>query len=164
MTANLPPSAAEVESVAEEMVTLKGKISEIQSQAEKDAAPHAQRLDDLKILATGWLRSFGSAHAEKSKLLHGVLYEIMGTFGMSTSIDAAAVEAFRLGLVRAGQAELLRRVFAKTVRFDLKADYAQIIQGVKLKPKLLALYAHCSVSSAKTPVITPRLKKAEKVA
>lgn len=160
MTANLPPSSAEVESVAEEMITLKGRIADISAQALIEAEPHVKRIDELKTLAEDWLRKFGSAHAEKSKLLHGVLYEIMGTFGMSTSIDAAAVEAFRIGLVKAGQAKLLRRIFAKTVRFDLKADYAQIIQGVKLKPKLLALYARCSISTPRTPTITPRLKKA----
>lgn len=160
MTAILPPSPAEVESVAQEMISLKGKLSEIYTDAELEAHHYSVRLDELKALAIDWIQKFGSAHAEKSKLLHGVLYEIMGTFGMSTSIDAAAVEAFRIGLVKAGQAKLLRRIFSKTVRFDLKADYAQIIQSVKLKPKLLALYARCSVSSPRAPVITPRLKKA----
>jgi hypothetical protein len=158
MSVNVPPSPAEVEALAEEMVQLKAKVAEITLDATAKATTHIQRLEELKATATDWIRRFGSAHAEKSKLLHGVLYEIMGTFGMSTSIDAAAVEAFRLALVRAGQAKLLRSIFDKSVRFDLKPGYAEIIKGVKLKPRLLALYARCSVSTPKTPVITPRLK------
>jgi hypothetical protein len=164
MSQNLPPSPAEVESLAQEMVELKGKIADIEAKAKADAEPHLKRLNELKTLAEEWIRKFGSAHAEKSKLLRGILYEIMGTFGMSTSIDASAVEAFRLALVKAKQARLLRKIFEKTVRFDLKPDYASIIQGVQLKPKLLALYARCSVSTPRTPVITPRLQKEEKAA
>jgi putative Mn2+ efflux pump MntP len=40
------------------------------------------------------VEEFGSAHAEKSKLLHGITHEILATFGLSTSIDAAAVGLF----------------------------------------------------------------------
>ena len=157
MPSNLPPSPAEVESLAEEMIKLKAQLSEISTKAAIAAEPLSKRMGELKTLAEDWIRKFGSAHAEKSKILRGVLYEIMGTFGMTTSIDAAAAEAFRQGLVRAKQARLLTRIFQKTVRFELKPDYAKVIEGVKLKPKLLALYAKCTRSVAKTPVITPRL-------
>ena len=164
MSQNLPPSPAEVESLAEEMVSLKGKIAEISAKALAETEPHVKRLDELKTLAEDWIRKFGSAHAEKSKILRGILYEIMGTFGTSMSIDAAAVETFRLALVKAKQARLLKKIFEKAVRFDLKPGHAEIIQGVKLKDKLLALYARCTVSTPRTPVITPRLKKEEKAA
>jgi hypothetical protein len=49
------------------------------------------------------MRDFGSSHAEKSKLLHGITQEMMVTFGSAVSIDAAAVERFRLaGPIEAG--------------------------------------------------------------
>jgi hypothetical protein len=50
--------------------------------------PHERMREDLICL----VEEFGSTHADKSKLLHGIHYEIMATFGLSTSIDAAAVE------------------------------------------------------------------------
>ncbi len=161
MTENLPPSAAEVDALAEEMLTLKGKVGSILEKAQQDSKPHLDRMGELKEVAERWIRAFGSAHAEKSKLLHGILYEIMGTFGMSTSIDAAAVEAFRKGLVKSKQAKLLKKLFTKTVRFDLNPDGAEIVKGVTLKPRLVALWAKCFVNQSKTPVITPRLKKKE---
>lgn len=157
----LPPSSAEVEAVAEEMISLKGKIASIEAKANEEARPHMVRLAALKMLAEAWLRKHGSAHSEKSKLLHGLTYEIMGTFGMSMSIDAAAVELFRQALVKAKLGKLLRKLFKKTVRFEFNAEAAALFKGDKLKPKLAALWAKCLVPTPKTAVITPREKKKE---
>ena len=105
------------------------------------------------------VRDFGSAHAEKSKLLHGAVYEMMATFGMSSSTDAAAVEKFRQALVKAKQARLLKRIFQKTTRWDLSPEAGLVIRDTKLSKSLLALYSQCSVSKPKSPVLEVRKKK-----
>jgi hypothetical protein len=56
--------------------------------------PHERMREDLICV----VEEFSSAHADKSKLLHGIQYEIMGTFGVTTRIDAAAAERFAQAL------------------------------------------------------------------
>jgi len=48
--------------------------------------PHEKMKDELIEL----VEEFSSAHAEKSKLLHGITHEILATFGVSTSISSAS--------------------------------------------------------------------------
>lgn len=153
-----PPRPPEVDELAREMVELKGKISSIQEKALADTLPLVKRAGELREQALAWLKEFGSAHAEKSKLLHGALYEILGTFSSTSSIDNAAVECFRLALVKAKQARLVNRIFEKTVRWSLRSDFAATIKTAKLPAKLLALYSQCQVTKEKAPVITPRLR------
>ena len=155
-----PPSPNEVDQLALEMLKIRGEISTIEAEAAGKVCPLLARSLELKSQAERWLREFGSAHAEKSKLLHGVGYEILGTFGTSTSIDAAAVEVFRQALVKAHQGRIVSKIFQKTVRWSLVSGWAEIIRGSKLPAKLLALYARCQVSSERTPTIVPREKKA----
>lgn len=155
-----PPSSIEVENLAQEMLDLKGKISTVQAKATEEIKPIAKRLGELATQAETWLVAFGSAHAEKSRLLHGVTLEIMGTFGTSTSIDAAAVEVFRQALVKAHQARLLKKIFRKVIRWELLPNWGETIRGVKLPAKLAALYAACQVTKPRTPTITPREKTA----
>jgi hypothetical protein len=154
-----PPAPTEVDELAREMLELKGKVSTIDENARQEKEPLEKKLGELKKSASGLLREFGSSHAEKSRILHGIAYEIMGTFGTSTSIDAAAVEVFRQALVKAKQARLLKRVFEKTVRWSPVQGWAEIIRGTKLPAKLLALYARCQVTSDRAPTITPREKE-----
>jgi hypothetical protein len=158
-TEQKPPAAADVDAVAKEMIHLKVEVDRINASATKEILPLAKRAGELREQALTWLKEFGSAHAEKSKLLHGVLYEIMGTFGSSTSIDAAAVEAFRLGLVKAGKSRMLKLVFEKSVRWSLRPEFAAVIKGTRLPEKLLALYSQCQVTKEKTPAIMPRMKQ-----
>lgn len=158
---NLPPSHAEVDALAKEMVDLKGEIELEAAASAKVIAPKQERLGELKLRAEAWIRKHGSAHADKSKLLHGILYEIMGTFGMSTTFDGAAVELFRRALGKAKQARLLKRMFTKSIRYDLQPDSAEVVKGAKLTPKLQGLWAKCLVMTPRTPQITPRLKKKE---
>jgi uncharacterized protein YaaN involved in tellurite resistance len=155
-----PPTAPEVEQLAQEMLELRGKISEISSQADVEIEPLSKKLRELATRAEDWLVKFGSAHAEKSRMLHGVKLEIMGTFGTSTSIDAAAVEVFRQALVQAHQSKLLKKIFRKVIRWELMPNWAETIRGMKLPAKLTALYAACQVTKPRAPTITPREKSA----
>jgi hypothetical protein len=155
-----PPVAIEVETLAQEMIELRGKISTISANADREIEPLAKQLRELTVQAHDWLIKFGSAHAEKSRLLHGVTLEIMGTFGTSTSIDAAAVEIFRQALVKAHQARLLKKIFRKVIRWELLPNWAEAIRGMKLPAKLSALYAAFQVSKPRAPTIVPREKSA----
>ena len=84
----------------------------------------------------------------------------MSTYGVSTSVDGAAVERFRLELVKAKQARLLKKVFEKTIRWNLSPLASTIIKAEKkLSNKLLALYAQCTVTKAKRPSLIVRPKK-----
>src|SRR5436305_369581 len=83
---------------------------------------------------------------------------IMATYGSSVSFDAAAVEKFRLALVKKKQARLLKKVFQKDVRWSLAPEASVIIKGEKLSKPLLALYSQCQVVKPKTPSLTVREK------
>ena len=97
------------------------------------------------------MRDFGSSHAEKSKLLHGITQEMMVTFGSAVSIDAAAVERFRLALVQSKQARLLRLV---------SPEASVIIKDEKLSKSLLAIYSQCEVIKPRVPSLAVREKAA----
>lgn len=152
------PTPIEIDAKAKEFLALKENVAAILKKAADDANAKTVRMAELREEITELVTRYGSAHAEKSKLLHGIEYEIMGTFGSSVSYDAAAIEAFRLELVKEKQSRILRKVFDKTVRWTLSPIAATIIKGEKLGAKLLALYSKCEVVTPRTPVITPRLK------
>jgi hypothetical protein len=97
------------------------------------------------------VRNFGSVHAEKSRLLHGITFEMMAMFGSSVTIDAAAVERFRLALLESGQSRLLKRVFQRDERWTMSPQAATIIKGEKLSDALLAIFSQCEVVRQKSP-------------
>jgi hypothetical protein len=158
----VPLSPAEVEALAAEYRKLQEQIAENDIAANLANRPLVARLDEIWELALAQVRKFGSAHAEKSKLLYGLTLEFMGTFGSSSSIDAAAVEAFRLALVKAKKARLLKRIFEKTVRWTLTAQASAILlkeHAAKTVPdKLFAAFARCTVSKDRTPTLVVRDK------
>ena len=78
-------------------------------------------------------------------------YEIMATFGMSISIDAAAAERFAIALRDAKQTRLLNRIFDQQIRYTLAADASSIIRSVHLSKPLLALYSQNPSQQAADP-------------
>ena len=80
------------------------------------------------------------------------------TFGSSVTIDAAAVERFRLALIESGQSRLLKRDFQKDERWTMMPQAAVIINGEKLSTALLSLYSQCQVVKPKTPSLVVREK------
>ena len=101
----------------------------------------------------------GSVHAEKSKLLHGVFYEIMATFGQTVSVDAAAVEKFRIAASLELSVKKLARIFEVDIRYRLAATAAEFIRTSEVSRKVKALYAACTVVKDKTPTLTVRAKE-----
>jgi hypothetical protein len=154
----IPFAPAEVDALAQEYQNIETVIADIKLEANEKMKPHLDRRLELEDLFLAGLRNFGSAHASKSKLLHGNSFEIMGTFGMSSSIDSAAVQTFRLALVKAKLTRLLKRIFDRTERWDLRWDAGEVIRSVQLPPKLLALYSQCNVTRERTPTLVVRPK------
>jgi hypothetical protein len=146
------PAAAEIDRLAIEFLELEEKVDQAYKIAIAADEPHERMREDLVCL----VEEFGSAHAEKSKLLHGSNYEIMATFGMSTSIGAAAAERFANALRVAKQTRLLNRIFEQTVRYSLAADASSIVRSFALPRPLLSLFAQCVVTKPRTPVLKVR--------
>src|ERR1700722_9212838 len=111
------PTAGEIEKLAILYDEKKAAVLDA-TLAQRSAA---EELETIKAQCVTLVIKFGSAHAQKSKLLHGLKWEIVGTFGSSTSIDAAAVERLRLHLVENKKTRLLKRLFEATTRWALKS-------------------------------------------
>jgi hypothetical protein len=161
MSRDKPPSPGEIEVRAKEYRELEDRIVEIVMDAETQVEPLRKRADDLKTWFVDQARAFGSAHAEKSKMLHGIELEAMVTFGQSNSIDAAAVETFRAALVKSDRRVLVKELFEKTVRWTLAANASAYIRkhSDRLGIKLMALALKCTVTKDKTPQLTVRQKQ-----
>jgi len=80
----------------------------------------------------------------------------MVTFGQSVSIDAAAVERFRIALAESDQSRLSRKIFEKTIRWSLTPEYGSVVKASKLSKPLLALYSQCEVIKARAPSLVVR--------
>jgi hypothetical protein len=153
-----PFSPAEVDALAIEYRAIDAQIDEIEKNSSQQLQPLLSRRGELQTLFRSAVRQFGSAHAEKSKLLHGMKFEIMASFGMSSSIDSAAVNIFRLALVKAKLTRLLKKIFDRTERWDLRPDAAEVIRSTQLPPKLHVLYSQCTVTKERTPTLVVRPK------
>jgi hypothetical protein len=149
------PSSAEVEKLALAYHALEEKVDAAKDQLKQAQTPLAEEKDRITEL----VRAFGGAHGEKSKLLHGITWEIMATFGKTTKVDAAAVEQLRLALVKGKKARLLKKLFMRDVRYNLADDAMELIKGEKLTAKDLALVLKCFDTQDRTPTLDVRPKK-----
>jgi hypothetical protein len=148
------PTPAEVDKKAARYHALKEALDDATEQAKLKTIPLVQLKAELVELVS----AYGSCHAEKSRLLHGITSEMLATFGSSVSIDAAAVERFRLALVEEQQSRLLKLVFKQTIRWDMSPQAAVIIKGEKLSNGLLAIFSQCEVVKQKAPSLVVREK------
>lgn len=149
------PLPTEVDDQAEIFHELEDKLAE--SKRELDAARKLVVDRELELIQL--VRDFGGQHAQKSKILHGILWEMVVTIGQYTTQDSAAVERFRQELVNAKKTRLLKKFFSQDVRWTMNAGAAQIAQAEKLSPKLMGLLLLCSVTQDKKPSLDVRLKK-----
>ena len=148
------PSCADLEKLAVEYLELKEKFL----QAELAKAEIGQKLEERAETLRLWAGKYGSAHAEKSKILHGVKHDVVVTYSQSVTIDAAAVENFREALEQAGKTRFLRQIFQKTIRWTLQPQASEIIRGTKLTDRFRALAAKCEVIKPRTPSVSVRAK------
>ena len=150
------PTPHEIDQAAKKYAELKEQTLQ-QKLAYSDCQ---QQLETQAELLRDLVGKFGGAHAEKSKLLHGLKFEVLCTYGQEVKIDAAKVENFRLALVEAKQPRLLTRIFEKTIRWTLKPQASQIIRSDNFPEEYRALFADCEVITAKTPALKVREKSA----
>jgi hypothetical protein len=149
------PNPAEIDKLSKEYLELKEKLFT----AQLAATDISQQMTLKAELLRDMVSKFGSAKGEKSKLLHGLEYEVMATFGQTVSIDAAAVETFRDALKQAKQARLLGKLFEKTIRWTLNPEASKIVRSSTLSKKLSDLFAKCEVVKPITPKLQVRLKE-----
>jgi hypothetical protein len=153
--ARVAPNPQEIDKLSKEYLELKDKLFTAQLAAGEISQQVTLKGELLKQMVS----DFGSAHAEKSKLLHGLKYEAMATFGQTVSIDAAAVETFRDALRQAKQVRLLGKLFEKTIRWSLNPEASKIVRGSTLSKKLVDLFAKCEVVKSRTPTLQVREKE-----
>jgi hypothetical protein len=148
------PTAAEVDKLAIEYSKLKEELLEAtlaRVAAQEKLEPAAAKLIEV-------VRKCGSAHAQKSKMLHGLKWEIMGTFSTSTSVDTAAVERLRLELVGQKQTRLLKRLFEGTVRWALRSTARAEVLKPDVSDEIRGLFVACEVTEDRSPSLTVREK------
>ena len=150
-----PPTPAELDTLAEEYNAAREMYLQ-STLATKDLQQQMElRADKLKEA----VKLFGQQYAEKSKLLHGVKFEIMCSYAQTSAIDAVAVEQFRGELQKAKQTRLLGKMFEKSVRYTLRSQASEIVRGEKLTAKLRSLWARCIVLKDIAPKLTVREKE-----
>ena len=98
---------------------------EIEKQREESGAALAAKAEELAPL----VERFGTAHAKKSKLLVGLLYEMMTTTSSTTSVDAAGIEKLQIALKRADMAPLFKKLFRKVTRWEIAPTADVVLRG-----------------------------------
>lgn len=160
MTAAVPistaPSPTKVDELAREYNALKDKYLE----ATLAAKAAAQLLEDKEKELIPLVRDHGTPHAEKSWLLHGVKFEMMGTFGQTVQTDKAAVEKFRDACLKELKVRNVAKIFEVVTTYRLLSTAGEFVRTSELSRKLKALYAACQVIKDKSPTLVVREKNA----
>jgi hypothetical protein len=161
MTAAAAPALetgpAAIDKLATEYNDVKPQLATAEELSKKLRSMLEEKADVIRKIVD----SHGSAHASKSKIIHGLKFELLITEGQTLSVDAAAVEEFRLALVDAGKSAPLRMVFDKVVRWNLSARASEIIRGHALSNDLARLWANCQIVKSTTPRVQVRSKRAK---
>ena len=148
------PSPAEVDELALEFSRLESRVSEAYRVADELDRPREAYEERLVLL----VEEYGQPHATKSRLLVGTSTELLATFGSTRSIDAAAVEAFRVALKAAGQTRIFAKLFEQCIVWRLAEGSDAIIRGEQLSDRLQAAYARCFTEKPRAPSLKVRLK------
>lgn len=155
-----PPNAEQVDAHAEEYQRLEKILEEAKLAYAAVKKAEGAQLDKLHLALIELVREFGGKHAEKSKIVVGIEYELMATFGESHSIDATAVERFRLALKEAKQTRLLNKLFTQEKSWRLAPNAAQILNAQdKLPDDLAKIALACFRFTPRTPQLEVRPRK-----
>jgi hypothetical protein len=149
------PLPAEIDSRAESFHQLELDLAE----ARKEMQATQRELAQKELALIELVRACGGPHAQKSKILHGIAWEIVATFSQYTTQDSAAVERFRQALLKAKKTRLLKKIFTQDVRWTMSSGAAEIVKTEKLSPTLMSLLLQCSVTGDKKPSLDVRPKK-----
>jgi hypothetical protein len=155
----LAPTPEEADEFAIEFDRLYQVLSEATAEAKTKVENALVPVTRLKRELIELVRNFGGPHREKSKLLHGIAWELMATFSQSTTQDGVAVERLRLALKKKKQTKLLKKLFTEDKRWTFSSNAAEILKGEKLTLKIMALVLQCFVTTDRTPTLDVRPKK-----
>ena len=154
------PNAEQVDEHAREYKRLDQILDEAKKVFNAVKKSEGADLDKLHVALIELVRTFGGKHAEKSKILHGIEFELMATFGESHGIDTAAVERLRLALKDAGKTRLLKKLFTEEKSYRLAANAAEILKAEGKLPDDLAMAAlACFTFTPTTPRLEVRPRK-----
>lgn len=154
------PNAEQVDAHALEYKRLEKILDDAKAELAKVRKKEGADLDKLHVSLIGLVSAFGGKHAEKSKILHGIDWELMATFGQSAGIDSTAVERLRLALKEAGKTRLLKKLFAEEKSYRLAPNAAEVLKAEgKLSDELAMLALACFTFTPRTPTLDVRPKK-----
>jgi hypothetical protein len=156
----LSPNAEQVDAHAVEYKRLEKILDDAKAVLAAVKKKEGADLDKLHGTLIELVNSFGGKHAEKSKILHGIDWELMATFGKSAGIDYAAVERLRLALKKANKTKLLKKLFTEQKSYVLAPNAAEVLKAEDKLPAGLALLAlACFTFTPRTPTLEVRPKK-----
>ena len=151
------PNPEQIDAHAVEYKRLEKILDEAKAELAKVKKKEGADLDQLHESLIELVRSFGGKHFEKSKILHGIDWELMATFGQSSGIDSAAVERLRLALKEAKQTRLLKKLFTEEKVYRLAPNAAEILKAEgKLPDELAMLTLACFTFTPRTPQLEVR--------
>lgn len=154
------PNAEQIDAQAEEYKRLEKILDDAKAELLKVKKKEGVELDALHASLIEMVRAFGGQHAQKSRILHGIDWELMATFGQSAGIDATAVERLRLALKEAGKTRLLKKLFSEHKSYSLAPDAADVLKAEgKLPDDLATLALSCFTFTPSTPRLEVRPKK-----
>jgi hypothetical protein len=154
------PNAEQVDEQALEYKRLEKILNEAKVSYDAVKKAEGAQLGKLHLALIDLVREFGGKHAAKSKILHGIEWELMATFGESNGIDAAAVERLRVMLKEAGLTRLLKKLFTEEKSYRLAPNAAEILKAEGKLPDELAVAAlACFTFTPRTPQLDVRPKK-----
>jgi hypothetical protein len=154
------PNAEEIDAFAVEYKRLEKILDEAKAELAKVKGKEGSSLDKLHSTLIDIVRAFGGKHAEKSKILHGIEWELMATFGQSSSIDTTAVESLRLKLKAAGKTRLLKKLFTEERSYRLAPNASEVLKAEGKLPDRLAMAAlACFTFTPRTPQLEVRPAK-----
>jgi hypothetical protein len=154
------PNAEQVDAHAQEYKRLEEILDEAKTAYAAVKKAEGAQLDELHAALIDLVRAHGGKHAEKSKILHGIEWELMATFGESHGIDAAAVERLRLALKDAKQTRLLKKLFTEEKSWRLAPNAAEVLRAEgKLPDEIAGLALACFTFAPRTPQLDVRPRK-----
>lgn len=124
-----------------------------QAKAYQDTSAILERFRSRLISLT---RKWGGAHARKSQLLRGELYELLVTVGNSVSLDSAAIATFKHLCDKYGASALFHKCFKPEKRWTLRplASFA-----IGDRPALLQAFHRCVTISTNAPSLIVRKRQ-----
>jgi hypothetical protein len=146
----LVPAPAKIDELAREYLEIEEALVKKQLALADETAPQRARLKVLGEQLLADCVAFGSPHEKKSKLLTGLLFEVMTSVSTSTSIDSAAVNVFMKACKKAKQSKLFAQIFEEVKSWRIRPEADTVTRdNKKISAALLVKLMKCTISDTK---------------